>query len=103
MSGFRPKQHARMGMFHLEEAVLDVLLEAKHEDECLGAAEISKRAGIFRERGTENIMNDAIATGLLVKLASERRVARCKQENDRGGWELTNTEFTARRDDLPRG
>ena len=103
MTGFRPKQHARMGMFHLEESVLDVLLEAKHEAECLGAAEISKRAGIFRDRGTENIMNDAIATGLLVKLASEGRVERCKQENDRDGWELTRSEFTARHDDLPNG
>ena len=29
MMGFRPKQHARMGMFLLEEAVLDVLMEAQ--------------------------------------------------------------------------
>ena len=35
-----------MGEFQLEEAVLDVLLDALHENECIGAAEISKRAGI---------------------------------------------------------
>lgn len=35
MAGIRPKQLARLGEFHLEEAVLDVLLDAKHEDECL--------------------------------------------------------------------
>ena len=103
MSGFRPKQHGRVGMFHLEEAVLDVLLEAKHKDECLGAAEISKRAGIFRDRGTQNMMNDAITTGLLVKLASEGRVERCTQRNGLGGWNLTADEFAVRRDDLPHG
>ena len=47
MTGIRPKQHARMGEFHLEEAVLDVLLESRYENECLGAAEVGKRAGIL--------------------------------------------------------
>ncbi len=47
----RPKQLARMGEFHLEEAILDVLLKAKHEEECIGPKEISVRAGIFRDRG----------------------------------------------------
>ena len=100
MSGIRPKQFARMGEFHLEEAVLDVLLEAKHQGDCLGAAEISKRAGIYRERGSEDIMNDAIVTGLLAKLADSNRVQRCTQSNDRGGWELTDREFAIRRDDV---
>ncbi len=101
MSGIRPKQHSRMGEFYLEEAVLDVLLEAKHEGECLGPAEISRRAGIFRERGDANIMNDAICTGILVKLHKEHRVERCQQANvKRGGWELTEQEFQVRRDDV---
>ena len=97
--GIRPKQHARMGMFYLEESVLDVLLESKHEQECLGPAEISKRSGIFRERGIVNIMNDAIVHGVLVKLADEDRVQRCEQPNTKGGWELTDEEFAKRRDD----
>ena len=96
----RPKQFARIGEFHLEEAILDVLLEAKHENKCIGAADISKQAGIFRERGTEDIMNDAIVTGMLVKLSDEGRVIRCKQPNGRGGWELSVAEFTKRRDDV---
>ncbi len=100
MNGIRPKQFARMGEFHLEEAVLDVLLEAKHESECLGAAEISKRAGIYRERGSEDIMNDAIVHGLLAKLADANRVQRCTQQNQRGGWEITDREFAIRRDDV---
>ena len=51
MTGIRPKQYTRMGEFYLEEAVLDVLLDAKHESECIGLAEISKRAGMFRKKG----------------------------------------------------
>ena len=79
MNGIRPKQHARIGEFHLEEAVLDVLLDARHEGSCIGAAEISKRAGIYRDRGTMNTMNDAIVTGLLVKLHEQGRVQKCAQ------------------------
>ena len=101
MIGVRPRQLSRMGQFYLEEAVLDVLLEAKHEGECIGAAEVSRRAGIFRDRGVVDIMNDAITTGLLVKLHSENRVKRCTQSHaNRGGWELTDNEFNTRRDDV---
>lgn len=101
MAGIRPKQHARMGMFHLEEAILDILLEAKHEGECIGAAEIGRKAGIYREAGTAQ-MNDAITTGVLNKLADENRVSRCQQTHypSRGGWELTDHEFALRRDDV---
>ena len=45
-------------------------------------------------------MNDAIAMGILVKLNDEGKVVRCKQPNNRGGWELTDTEFAKRRDDI---
>ena len=88
MTELTPKEHALEGMNHLEKAVLDVLREANQNGECIGAAEISKRAGIYRDRGSSNMMNDAISTGLLVKLESERRVKRCKQRNNQGGWEL---------------
>lgn len=100
MNGIRPKQHARIGEFHLEEAILDVLLEAKHEKQCIGAAEVGRRAGIYRDRGKSDTMNDAVATGLLVKLEEQGRVQRCEQENTRGGWELTDKEFASRRDDV---
>lgn len=96
----RPKQFSRMGEFYLEEAILDVLLEARHEHQCLGPAAISKRAGIFRERGKESIMNDAIVIGMLVKLYEHGKVHRCKQESGQGGWELTKVEFESRRDDV---
>ena len=101
MGGIRPKQLSRLGEFHLEEAVLDVLLEAKHASECMGAAAIGKRAGIFREGGVKDMkgMNDAIVTGVLIKLYKENKVVRCKQ-NSRGGWALSDEEFVRRRDDI---
>lgn len=96
----RPKQNARLGMFHLEEAVLDVLLEARHEGDCIGAAEISRRAGIYREGGVGmKGMNDVIVTGVLSKLFGEGKVDRCKQPNRAGGWRLTDVEYATRRDD----
>lgn len=100
MIGLRPKQMARLGEFHLEEAIMDVLLEARYEGECLGAAEISKRAGIFRERGPEVNMNDAIVHGFTNKLSIAEKVERCKQSNGRGGWRLSDNEFELRRDDF---
>ena len=102
----RPKQLARMGTFHLEEAVLDVLLEAKHEGECIGAAEISRRAGIFRLPETplpgKGRFNDAIVTGLLTKMLDEGRAQKCPQRagGREDGWELTEKEFAMRRDDV---
>ena len=96
----RPKQFARMGLFHLEEAVLDVLLETRYEHECIGPAEISRRSGIYRDRGDLDVMNDAIVWGILNKLHSEGKVKRCTQPNNRGGFELTDQEFNQRRDDM---
>ena len=90
MAGIQPVRYAQIGMTYLEEAVINVLMEADDHNDCLGAAEISRRAGIFRDRGVVNIMNDAIATGVLVKLHDDGKVARCIQHGStRGGWELT--------------
>lgn len=50
-----------------------------HENECMRAAEISRRAGVFRDRGTVATMNIAITTEILKKLDEHGRVARCKQ------------------------
>jgi hypothetical protein len=100
MAGLRPRQLARLGQFYLEEAVLDVLLREAQRGGCIGAAEISVRAGIFRDRGVVNIINDAIATGVLVKLFDEGKVERCEQASGRGGWKLTDAEFARRRDEV---
>lgn len=103
----RPKQFARLGEFYLEEAVLDVLLEAKEGGECLGAAEIGKRAGIFRESGYAMASgNDAIVWGILGKLVKHGRIQKCPQNrakpDKKDGWELTDEEYMVRRDDVPR-
>jgi hypothetical protein len=108
MNGIRPKQLARLGEFHLEEAVMDVLLEARHENECIGAAEISQRAGIFRQPDTKEdggvaSGNDWIVGGLLIKLRKAGKVERCEQSNGKGGWKLTDEEFNRRRDDVNLG
>jgi len=68
----RPKRSARLGEFRLEEAILDMLLKARHEGQRIGAAEIGKRTGIFRQpgdptKGEPASMNDAVATGMLIK------------------------------------
>ena len=89
---------ARTAKFYLEETILDVLLEAKYNSECIGSAKTSKRVGIYGKRGVANAMNDAIVTGMLVKFHSENKVERCDQPNGRGGWKITNKEFDKFRD-----
>ena len=88
----RPKQLARIGEFHLEEAVLDVLCESHPEGYGLGAAEISRRAGIYRRSGVVQ-MNDAIVTGILNQLHDHGKV-------NRGGWALSDSEYDRRREDI---
>ena len=108
MTGIRPKQLARLGEFHLEEAVLDVLLAAALAEECIGAAEVSRRAGIFREPdrkedGGVSAGNDFIVTGFLIKLRKAGRVERCEQSPGKGGWKLSAAELKRRRDDVVDG
>lgn len=83
----RPRQLSRMGMFYLQEAVLDVLYEHYNEGHGIGAADISLRAGIYRDRGPSNIMNDAIVTGILNSLHEEGKVERTPEQEyaRRGG------------------
>ena len=97
----QPKQYGRMGMFYLEEAVLDILGDHYPEGGGLGAAEISRRAGIYRDRGVSDMMNDAIVTGVLNSLHEQGKVARHEQtEIGRGGWRLTQIEYNRRREDV---
>ena len=96
----RPKQFGRLGTFYLQESVLDVLAEHYNEGYGLGPADISRRAGIYRDRGPDNIMNDAIAFGVLNTLREQNKVERVEQEGGQGGWRLTQEEFERRRDDI---
>ena len=45
------QRKACLGMRQLEDAVLDVLFEAKRNGECPSVAEISRRAGIYSGKG----------------------------------------------------
>ena len=94
-AGFSPKQYARIGRFLLEEAILDVLLEAQQRNECLGPTAISKKIGIFRAQDDHR---SYIAYNILQKLEDEGRVER--SPSVRGGWQLTQEEFVNRHDDL---
>ena len=96
----RPRQLSRMGTFYLQEAVLDILYEHYPEGYGIGAADISRRAGIYRDRGPSDIMNDAIVTGVLNSLHEQGKVGRIEQEGGRGGWRLTESEYNQRRDDV---
>ena len=98
----RPKQLARIGEFHLQEALLDVLCDAYPEGYGVGAAEISRRTGIYREPAVIN-MNDAIVHGLLNQAYSQGKVERADQRGGQGGWKLTEDEFERRRDDIEIG
>ena len=89
MRGLRPKQLARIGIFHLEEAVVDVLFESGP----LGATAISNRLGVFHGEGYYGYL----VFNVLQKLETEGHVGRCRPV--RGGWKLTEKEIEQRRDD----
>lgn len=95
----RPRQLARLGEFHLIEAVLDVLCEAYPNGYGIGAAEISKRTGIFRERGVVGL-NDSIVHGLINQLFDQKKITKASQRNGKSGWILTEKEYERRRDDI---
>lgn len=95
----RPKQLSRFGEFHLQEAVLDVLCEAYPEDSGVNAAEISRRAGIYRSTGAAG-MNDAIVHGILNQLEEQGKVERVNPAIRGSGWRLTDAEYERRRDDI---
>lgn len=82
-------------------AVLEVLYEAKKNGECLGGAEISRRAGIFREPGYATRQgNDYITWGILNSLVKDNLLDKCpksdKRPHKRDGWELTDASFRRR-------
>lgn len=76
---------------------MEVLYSAKKSGECIGAAELGRRAGIFREPGYATKQgNDHIVWGILNSLVKDGFVTKCTQKNGRPGWELTDDAFVAR-------
>ena len=88
------KRHGHRGVAHLRVAVLEVLYAAKKSGECIGSAEISRRAGIFRESGyAQKAGNDSIVWGVLSSLVKDGLLDKCTQNNGNAGWELTAPAF----------
>ena len=75
--------NSEAGMFYLEQAILDVLSDAMPD--YVRLSDVSKRAGIYRERGVYTA--DAIAAGILNKLLADGKV----QYEWRVGWKLTDS------------
>ncbi len=101
MVGLRPKQLVRWSMFYLEEAILDILLEARHKGECsITAAEIGRRGGGDILRGMEGPTGrDWIVWHILKKLETEGRVETNPPQTSRKPWRLTEEEFERRHDE----
>ncbi|HZG08053.1 MAG TPA: hypothetical protein VEZ70_03635 [Allosphingosinicella sp.] len=84
-------------MRDLQDVILDVVTESTGNGECIGAAEIGRRAGLDRLPagglgGTENA-NDWMGTHLLNMLLKGGAVQRCDLPGTPGGhgnrgWEL---------------
>lgn len=98
----RPKQLSRIGEFHLQEAILDVLCNAYTDEHGIGAAEIGRKAGVYRETSAVGL-NDAMVHGLLNQLHEQGKVEQAPQKNTRGGWRLTAREYERRREDIDSG
>ncbi|MCY4007926.1 MAG: HNH endonuclease signature motif containing protein [Rhodobacteraceae bacterium] len=91
------QRHGHRGVAHLRVAVLEILYEAKKSGECVGGAEIGRRAGIFRESGyAQKQGNDAIVWGVLSSLVKDGLLDKCVQSNNRMGWKLTQCAFDQR-------
>ena len=91
------KRHGHRGVAHLRVAVLEVLYAAYQKDECIGPADIGRRAGIFREPGyASKEGNDHIVWGILNSLVKDKLLTRCKQKNKKSGWQLTKETFDKR-------
>ena len=90
--GLEPEQLARIGIFYLEEAVLDVLHGAKHNEEWLMTVEIYRQVDISRSSRNSYL---PILAGILDKLEGEGRIERDSKRKQR--WQLTEEEFRRRR------
>nr|QIJ55925.1 methyltransferase domain containing protein [uncultured bacterium] len=85
------KDKAARGQHLLEEAVLEVLLEArKNGDGLVRAIDIARRVDIYRKKFTPS-MGNAITSGILAKLSEEKRIEQLRR---RGPWKLTEEEFS---------
>ena len=92
----RAQHLSRIGQAHLQEAVLDVLLEAYGESDGLKPDEISKRAGIHR-RSIHGGNQNHIVAGILAAL-EDKGLVRSMQTHAAVYriWQLTKSEYVNR-------
>ena len=78
-----------LGLKLLEEAVIQVLLDARENGEhVVGATEIARRAGIpVEQKGP--VFSGAIGTGILCRLLEQGYVEQLKE--GKSGWKLCDT------------
>ena len=89
-----PKHLARIGIFYLEEAILEVLfeaMEAQPEDPYVQRVEIRRKIGVY------NLYRKFKWSlgGFLNKLKAEKRVEKEKRGRD-SFWKLTEAEYRKR-------
>ena len=79
-----PQKSARLGMFCLKEAVLDILGQPEHREKGLEAGQISNKLRIQRipERGRDY----PVVTGILWQLEKEECVSQVRKN---GPWKLS--------------
>lgn len=91
------RRYGHRGVAHLRVAVMEVLYSAKKKGECIGAAEISRRGGIFRKPGYATKQgSDHIVWGILNSLVKDNLVTKCIQANGKNRWELTDDAYEKR-------
>ena len=85
----RSEELAALGLKLLEEAVIQVLLDARENGEhVIGATEIARRAGIpVEQKGP--VFSGAIGTGILCRLLEQGHVEQSK--DGKRGWKLCDT------------
>ena len=85
-----PKQLARIGIFYIEEAILEVLFEAidAPDGSFVRAIDIALKIGVKHGLNENWLVSD-----ILKKLEADGRV---EQREARGPWKLTEDEYQKR-------
>ena len=78
MSYFMPKQHTRIALFHLKEAILDVLCQAKSEGKnCLDIWTIAETIGLegeWNQKSNSTAQYQGITSIVINTLEKEGRI-----------------------------
>ena len=90
-----PKQLTRIGIFYLEEAILDTLSEARHQgNDFISKTDIEREVGIYQR--WEN--SQFLCASILNKLEGDARIKSRQSETGktRTGWQIEDTEYNQR-------